>query len=156
MTRKVFIQRLLILLLIVAASSGLTWLLFLSSVGASKPTQMHLYLPKNDSTESAKTYKGDGVLTILLGKNDIIAYYNGDLKNDGSNLQTCDYNEIRGVIKHMKETTNAKDFAVMIKPSDAATYKNTVDALDEMTINGVKKYAMVDITPLEKEILEKR
>jgi hypothetical protein len=44
----------------------------------------------------------------------------------------------------------------VIKPSDAASYKNTVAALDEMAINDVKKYVMVDITPLEKDIMKKR
>ena len=38
---------------------------------------------------------------------------------------------------------------VVIKPTEDATYKNTVDILDEMTINVVERYALVDIRPDE-------
>ena len=47
------------------------------------------------------------------------------------------------------------DFMVIIKPDADATYKNTVDILDEMTINQVKRYAMVKITPVELELIKK-
>ena len=47
-----------------------------------------------------------------------------------------------------------RDFVVIIKPDVDATYKNTVDILDEMTINGVKIYAMVKILPQEYELIQ--
>ena len=48
-----------------------------------------------------------------------------------------------------------RDFVVVIKPDQDATYRNTVDMLDEMTINNVKRYAMIDITPQEEEVVQK-
>ena len=48
-----------------------------------------------------------------------------------------------------------RDFVVIIKPTQDATYKNTVDILDEMTINAVKTYAMVKIFPQEYELILK-
>ncbi|MBI5856257.1 MAG: biopolymer transporter ExbD [Sphingobacteriales bacterium] len=47
-----------------------------------------------------------------------------------------------------------RDFVVIIKPSQDATYKNTVDILDEMKINQVKTYAMVKIFPQEYELIQ--
>ncbi len=47
-----------------------------------------------------------------------------------------------------------QDFVVVIKPDEEATYKNTVDILDEMTINDVKRYAMVKISDTEKELIK--
>lgn len=47
-----------------------------------------------------------------------------------------------------------RDFIVIIKPDKDATYKNTVDILDEMTINRVKTYAMVKILPEEYELIQ--
>jgi hypothetical protein len=43
---------------------------------------------------------------------------------------------------------------VVIKPTVDASFRNTVDALDEMTINDVKRYAMVDITPDEYKLVQ--
>ncbi|MBK8953623.1 MAG: hypothetical protein IPM85_16615 [Chitinophagaceae bacterium] len=47
------------------------------------------------------------------------------------------------------------DFVVVIKPDKEATYKNVVDILDEMTINQVKRYAMVNILDVEVELIKK-
>ena len=46
------------------------------------------------------------------------------------------------------------DFVVIIKPNDEATYKNTVDILDEMTINQVKRYAMVKVLDDENQLIK--
>ena len=42
-----------------------------------------------------------------------------------------------------------KDMVVVIKPNTDATYKNTVDVLDEMTINNIMRFALIDITDPE-------
>jgi biopolymer transport protein ExbD len=47
------------------------------------------------------------------------------------------------------------DFVVILKPNAEATYKNTVDMLDEMTINQVKRYAMVKVLDVENELIKK-
>jgi biopolymer transport protein ExbD len=77
-----------------------------------------------------------------------------------------DYNSPESVCKKMQERAKEKgdpdwqdacldrDFVVIIKPDSEATYKNTVDILDEMTINGVKTYAMVKIFPQELELIK--
>lgn len=48
-----------------------------------------------------------------------------------------------------------RDFVVIIKPDSDATYKNTVDILDEMTINNVKRFAMIKILPEELALIQK-
>lgn len=40
---------------------------------------------------------------------------------------------------------------LIIKPTREATYKNVVDAMDEVLINDVRKYALVNITGEENE-----
>jgi len=48
-----------------------------------------------------------------------------------------------------------RDFMVVIKPNEEATYKNTIDMLDEMTISHVKRFAVIDITPAENEVIKR-
>ena len=47
-----------------------------------------------------------------------------------------------------------RDFIVIIKPDEDATYKNTVDILDEMTINQARTYAMVKILKEEVDLIK--
>lgn len=41
---------------------------------------------------------------------------------------------------------------LLIKPTKQSTYKNIIDALDETTINGVKKYMIIDASIMEDQI----
>lgn len=47
-----------------------------------------------------------------------------------------------------------KNFVVVIKPTKDARYANIIDLLDEMTINGVKSFALIDILPQENILVE--
>ena len=44
-----------------------------------------------------------------------------------------------------------KELMLIIKPGKESTYQNTVDMLDEVTINGVRKYALTDISVEEEQ-----
>lgn len=127
---------------------------FIFTTTMSQPTAMRLYLPKDtDKPEEQNKVKASGALTLLLGKNDRVFYYEGELAADGSNFKSASFKEIREVIINKKKSTNPEDFVVVIKPNKESTYKNAVDALDEMTINDVKRYAMVDIFDIENQLI---
>jgi biopolymer transport protein ExbD len=125
---------------------------FIFTTTMSQPTSMQLYLPKDtDKPEEQNKVKASAVLTVMLGKADRIYYYEGE---DPTKVQNSNFKDIRDVILKKKKSTDPKDFVVVLKPTVDATYKNTVDALDEMTINDVKRYAMVDISPVEYQIVQ--
>ncbi len=129
---------------------------FIFTTTMSQPTAMRLFLPKDtEKPEEQNKIKESAALSILLGKNNVIYYYEGTLQPDGSNFQTSNYKEVRQIIIDKKRSTNPDDFMVLIKPSSEATYRNTVDLLDEMTINEVKRYAMLDLFDVEKELIAK-
>jgi biopolymer transport protein ExbD len=120
---------------------------FIFTTTMSQPTAMKLFLPKDvDKPEEQNKVKASAVLTIMLGKNDQIYYYEGD---DPTKLQSSNYKAIRDIIIDKKRRTDPKDFVVVLKPTVDATYKNTVNILDEMTIDEVKRFALVDISPVE-------
>lgn len=127
---------------------------FIFTTTMSQPTAMRLFLPKDvDKPEEQNKVKASGALTIMLGKANGVFYYEGELLPDGSNFKSSNFKEIRQEIINKKKNTNPADFVVVIKPGPEATYKNTVDILDEMTINDVKRYALVDIFDPELQLM---
>ena len=153
---------------------------FIFTTTMSSPKALNLNMPKDTKNEEElNKAKESGALTIMLGKNNGVYYYEGQLAPDGSNFKTANFATIRDeiinkkkdVIKTHVHDSNCpkiwaenkgdknscldRDFVVVIKPDEDATYRNTVDILDEMTINNVKRYAMIDITPQELEVVRK-
>ena len=127
---------------------------FIFTTTMSQPTAMRLFLPKDtDKPEEQNKVKASGALSLLLGKNDVIYYYEGELAPDASNFKTTSFKEIRDIIINKKKSTDPQDFVVVIKPNAESTYKNAIDALDEMTINDVKRYALVDISDVENQLI---
>jgi biopolymer transport protein ExbD len=140
---------------------------FIFTTTMSQPTALKLFLPDDKVTEEDQNKaKESGVLTILMGADNHIYYYEGQLKPDGSNFLSASYNgenSIRDVILKKKadvrsrsrDTENPyKDFVVVIKPGAECNYKNLIDILDEMAINVVKKYALVDISDGESQLVK--
>lgn len=153
---------------------------FIFTTTMSSPKALNLNMPKDTKNEEElNKAKESGALTVMLGKNNDVYYYEGQLLPDGSNFKSATFATIRQeiidkkkeVIKTHVHDSNCpkiwaenkgdknscldRDFVVVIKPDADATYRNTVDMLDEMTINNVKRYAMVDITPQELEVVKK-
>jgi biopolymer transport protein ExbD len=139
---------------------------FIFTTTMSQPTAFKLFLPDDKVIpEDQNKAKESGVLTIMMGADNHIYYYEGQLKPDGSNFLSASYNgenSIReiilkkkaDVISRSRDAENPeKDFVVVIKPSVDCNYQNVVDILDEMAINVVKKYALVDISEGEAQLV---
>jgi biopolymer transport protein ExbD len=156
---------------------------FIFTTTMSSPKALNLNMPKDTKKEEElNKAKESGALTILLGKDNAVYFYEGQLLPDGSNFKTATFKTIREEIinkkkevvrnhvhdsnceklkqdakkegdKNWENACRDRDFVVVIKPDEDATYKNTVDILDEMTINNVKRYAMIDITPQELQVV---
>jgi biopolymer transport protein ExbD len=136
---------------------------FMVTTAWTKPRALGLNMAaKGDSSEISEP----AVLTVLLGKNDKLFYYNGSLDESlkkGSRGLTGyqAHNGIRELIlqKQMYMDRNypggRKEMMVLIKASADASYANVVHLLDEMLINKVGRYAIVDINEQEKNLLEK-
>jgi biopolymer transport protein ExbD len=126
---------------------------FIFTTTMSQPTAMKLNLPKDAKDEEQNKAKESGALTLLLGKDNNIFYYEGILDETGSNFKSSNFKDIRQVLIDKKKRTNEKDFVVVIKATDDCTYRNVIDILDEMQINVITKYALVDIADVEKQLV---
>ena len=128
---------------------------FIFTTTMSQPTAMNLPLPKDtDTPEEQNKAKESGALTLMVGKNSAVYYYEGQLASDASNFKSSTMKQIRDVIIDKKRRTPEKDLVIVIKPNQDATYKDLVDILDEMLINDVKRYALVDIIDVENQLIQ--
>lgn len=126
---------------------------FIFTTTMSQPTAMRMFLPKDvKNPEEQNKVKNSAVITLMLGKDDKIYYYEGD---DPTKMLQTTFKKVRDIVIDKKRRTDPKDFVVVLKPTPDATYKNTVNILDEMTIDEVKRYAMVDISPVEYDLIKK-
>ena len=141
---------------------------FIFTTTMSQPTAMKLLLPDDKvKPEEQNKAKESGALTILMGADNHIYYYEGQLKSDASNFLSASYNgenSIRDVILKKKAYVRSistdpndpeHDLVIVIKPGQNCNYKNVIDILDEMSINVVKKFALVDVFDIEQQLIDK-
>ncbi len=105
-------------------------------------------------TDDPAPISRDRIMTILIGENNNIYYYNADAVDQ---LEKTSYQKegLRNLLYDNNKRVDAlfgkeKGLVCIIKLSENANYKNMVDVLDEMVICDVATYAIQDIT--EEEI----
>ena len=125
---------------------------FVMTTTLNKPQTMEITMPEKikDDTEVPKVNEKD-VLTIVLGKSDKVYWYTGitDPKIEVTNFSPSG---VRKVLLDKKATI--PKLVILIKAMDEARYKNMVDILDEMNINTIQRYALVDITSTDKDLIK--
>jgi hypothetical protein len=123
-------------------------------------------MPDKDDTkinEPVLPVADDRTLTILLGEKNKMVWYYGLAKEpiEGPTVVGYGKNGIRKELLSKIKSVVAKygdpkkGLIVLVKASKKSTYRNLVDILDEIAITKVPTYAIVDITPEEKAMLEK-
>jgi biopolymer transport protein ExbD len=128
---------------------------FIFTTTMSTPTAMNLFLPKDtENPEEQNKAKESGALTLILGKDKNVYYYEGILATDGANFKQMPFSDMRKVILDKKTSTKKEDLVIVIKPTEECTFADVVDALDEMTIADVKRYAMVDVSEGEMQLIK--
>ena len=124
---------------------------FIFTTTMTRPTAMKLILPKDVDDDQKQKVKVSAVITLMPGRNDLIYFYEGDSLN---NLKSSNFKGIRDVILNKKRRTDTAFFEVILKPTKDASYKNAVDILDEMKIDAVPHFALVDISPDEYRVIQ--
>jgi biopolymer transport protein ExbD len=130
-------------------------------LGANDEVYYYLGIPKDQATYDDSTYLvtssygANGIRKLLLEKNkgtyEQIQELKAQLK-EGAIVDSV----FRTKSREVQEA--AKDYAptVMIKPSELSTYKNMVDALDEMLITNIGAYAIIDLTDGDRFFIYQR
>src|SRR5436189_6418171 len=78
---------------------------FIFTTTMSSPKAMNLNMPKDTKNqEELNKAKESGALTIMLGKDNAVYYYEGQLAPDGSNFKTATFSTIRDEIISRKSS----------------------------------------------------
>lgn len=97
------------------------------------------------------SYTPDGIRSILLQKNAAAVNKVRALKQQKLDLKISE-EEYR---KQVSEIKSGKDTpTVIIKATDDASYKNLIDALDEMQICNIGKYVITDIAEADEFLIK--
>jgi biopolymer transport protein ExbD len=113
---------------------------------------LKIFLPESVPDKLEQLTPASGALTLLLAADNRIFYYEG---NDPGQMHPVDAKTIRLVILDKKKRTNPEKFMVIIKPGKDSNFETLVNVMDEMTIDNVKRYAMVDLDPEEYDQMQK-
>ena len=125
---------------------------FVMTTTLNKPQTMEITMPEKPKPEDKMPEVNEKrVLTLVLGGNDKIYWYIG-ITDPKVELTNFSDNGVRKIL--LRENAAIKDMVVLVKPSEESRYKNMVDILDELTISNVSRYALVDITDVDKELVK--
>lgn len=132
----------------VKASKAITLIL-----GEANKVYYYFGEPDYKHVESLHTtdYSPTGLRDVLLERNyDVVQKIKElKLKKLANEITEDDFKAQSSEIKGGKDTP-----VVLIKATDDASYKNLVDALDEMQICNIGKYAIIDITDGDKFLVD--
>ena len=100
-------------------------------------------------------------LTICLGAHNRVMCYMGTPDRPLSKPNVIDYskNGLRATILKQRRKIKAstgKDIIILVKPSDHSIYDNLVNAIDEMNIASINRYAIVAITSKDVALLKQQ
>lgn len=144
---------------------------FVFTTTMAKPKTMEINMPYQDENVEVpdSKVKSSTAMTILLSKEHRIYYYQGigddplnppDMKstyfkdNGGIREALISKKEMVEQLKASGALLASDKMTVLIKPDSNSRYSDLVNILDEMTINAIPTYAVVDITPQDKEFIK--
>ena len=111
--------------------------------------------PKKPLPQLIKTsYSKDGIRKVLLQRNILVFKAVKELRDKvirGDEVMAD--STLTRRVKELKKTVDPKAPIILIKADEKAKYKNLVDIIDEMAICTVANYAVVDISDIEKQMV---
>ncbi|CAN5395318.1 biopolymer transporter ExbD [soil metagenome] len=127
---------------------------FVMTTTLNKPKTMEITMPEKETKDDKPPEINEkNVLTLVLGKDDKIYWYMGitDPVVDKTDFSATGVRKIL-----LEKKAQLPKLVVLIKANDDAKYRNMVDILDEMNISSIQRYALVDITPVDSELVKEK
>ncbi len=138
----------------------ITFFIYATTLTEEKALVLNTPAPGHNMT----SYIDTSTITIMPTADDQYAYYHGTLDNPDE-VTIVNAKQLRTIILKKqhdikklpdKYSAQARKLHVIIKPDKNSKYENLVSVLDEMLINKVPYYTIVDITLQEEEIVNSK
>lgn len=141
---------------------------FIFTTTMSEPVATRLIMPDDTKPVPDPPNVGESsALTILPVSGNKVFYYHGDmegaLRSGAYGITNFSMKDGIGQVIRDKQLAmdrskpgSREDLTLMIKPTAASSYQDVVNALDEVAINRVPHYALMNITDDEKKILQEK
>lgn len=144
---------------------------FIFTTTMSKPKTMEINMPSEEKTDKPNEVKDYTAMTVLLSKEHRVYYYLG-MASDPLNPPDVKVtyfqakNGIRDAIIDLKKNVYAErnngaaghkaddEPVILIKADTTSQYDDLVNILDEMQVNGINTYALVDISDVDREFIK--
>ncbi len=98
-------------------------------------------------------YSSEGIRKMLVTRNLEVIKNVEQLKKDKADKKVSEEDFTKRLSEYKASKTAP---IIVIKATDESTYKNLVDILDEMAICSIARYAIVDVTPYDLELIGKK
>ena len=107
---------------------------------------------KPETQLTPTSFGPDGIRKLLLEKNEFAVSKIKELINQAAKTNMADT-----TLKRLQVDVKGdkRSLMVLVKTDDKAKYKNVVDALDELNVCFIGKYALVDISKQEYDMINK-
>lgn len=161
---------------------------FMLTTTMIKPQTMEIAMPSKEKVaeEEQTKVKASKAVTVILGKDNKVFYYEGTRENDiDPEVKQTDFSakglrqfliqknyDVIVKVEDLKKEKAEKQMTdeefekkkielmgdkkapiVIIKATDEASYRNLIDVLDEMAICNIGRYAIVDITDYDLQLI---
>lgn len=124
---------------------------FIFTTSLAQPVAMNLTMPDDRPTLDPSKASDKKTLTLILGKDDNVSYYEGIFT--GKLQQAKSLKDVRSIIinkkQQVREQFHTNDVVVLMKATNNASYKDIVACLDEMLINDISHYMLLDVSAEE-------
>ncbi|TSJ44270.1 biopolymer transporter ExbD [Mucilaginibacter corticis] len=133
---------------------------FILTTTLQKPKAMDLTMPDKDDNHNQLPVPETRTMTVLLGKDNKLEWYMGLPQKPLTPPSVTNFGKAgirESLIEQGKNVLakSGKEMIVLIKPSDKSTYSDMVSMMDELNIVGNQQRAIVDISPMEVDLLKR-
>lgn len=132
---------------------------FVLTTTISRQTALKLAVPDEENIKNPSLAPEGKTLNLILGSNNTTYSYNGlqlkNIQNNGSNTSALRNAILEKKLEIKRIYGSDSSMVVLIKPTPGATYKNVVDALNEMLICNIKTYVLTDADNDEVTVIKK-